>query len=182
MPSARPLSMQRKLGNLPAKAPRWKPEQYKPEVEAVKDRAWVERHDVEELQEELEDEFVDDRFLEGYRRVRHLRTAAHCPRAVLRCCSVWGVGPGSARSAHAAPTCWVLVDSWRGRGPPAPRTRTPHNTHDTRIHSHVVRMCTRRQRRIRELQQASTRPRFGAVEEIRAAEFVQKVRACVCLS
>eukprot|EP00983_Pelagomonas_calceolata_P025656 804815-Pelagomonas_calceolata.AAC.7 len=39
----------------------------------------------------------------------------------------------------------------------------------------TMQRITCRQRRIQELKEASTRPRFGTVEEIRAAEFVQKV-------
>lgn len=35
-----------------------------------------------------------------------------------------------------------------------------------------------RQRRLRELQEAARRPRFGAVELIRGSEFVQKVGKC----
>mmetsp|Transcript_22148 Transcript_22148/g.37837 ORF Transcript_22148/g.37837 Transcript_22148/m.37837 type:complete len:290 (-) Transcript_22148:483-1352(-) len=87
----------RKLGNLPAKAPVWKPERYRPGVEQAHDKQWADTKDVEELSE-VEDEFQDDRFMEQYRR-----------------------------------------------------------------------------KRIHELQHAVHRPRFGTVEEIRAAEFVQKV-------
>lgn len=61
--------IQRKMGNLPAKEPGWKPEAYQPEEEERKDATWVEGKSAEEL-EELEDEFVDDRFMAEYRRKR----------------------------------------------------------------------------------------------------------------
>ncbi|KAF5840048.1 thioredoxin-like protein [Dunaliella salina] len=90
--------LQRKYGNLPPKEETWKPERFAPTPEIVKDKAWIDGHQEAEELSDLEDEFADDRFLEGYR-----------------------------------------------------------------------------QRRIQELKEASTRPRFGTVEEIRAPEFVQKV-------
>jgi hypothetical protein len=58
--------IQRKLGNLPANDPVWKPDKYAPEVDLVKDRQWLEKKHQEELSD-LEDEFDDDRFLEKYR-------------------------------------------------------------------------------------------------------------------
>jgi hypothetical protein len=67
--------IQRKHGNLPPKAPVWKPEKYRPETEQVRDQDWVDNKEAEEL-EELEDEFPDDRFMEEYR------------------CSHWGPGRG----------------------------------------------------------------------------------------
>ena len=67
--------IQRRLGNLPPKAPVWKPEKYTAEVEEVKDRAWVDSKAAEELSD-LEDEFADDRFMEEY---RWAGTAGTCP-------------------------------------------------------------------------------------------------------
>lgn len=63
--------IQRKLGNLPAKAPAFKPPSYTPaqdEASAPKDQAWFDEKTEEEL-EDLEDDkdLDDDRFLEEYR-------------------------------------------------------------------------------------------------------------------
>ncbi|GIL62025.1 hypothetical protein Vafri_16344 [Volvox africanus] len=73
--------IQRRLGNLPPKAPVWKPDPYTPEVEAVRDTAWVEERNEAELQE-AEEAFEDDRFLEKYRqqRIKELQAAAARPR------------------------------------------------------------------------------------------------------
>ncbi|GFR49943.1 hypothetical protein Agub_g12050, partial [Astrephomene gubernaculifera] len=73
--------IQRRLGNLPPKAPVWKPDAYTPEVQAVRDAAWVEGRDEGELRE-AEEAFEDDRFLEEYRqrRIRELAAAASRPR------------------------------------------------------------------------------------------------------
>jgi hypothetical protein len=60
--------IQRKLGNLPEKAPVWKPEAWKPGAEAPKGEALMRDKDAEELSD-LEDEFGDNRFLEEYRWV-----------------------------------------------------------------------------------------------------------------
>lgn len=56
----------RRLGNLPPKPPVWKPDEYEPEKEEVRDKEWLNTKDEQEL-EELEDEFKDDRYLEEYR-------------------------------------------------------------------------------------------------------------------
>ena len=56
----------RKLGNLPEKAPVWKPDVFTPEKEEAKDKQWIDKKGEEDL-EDLEDEFVDQRFLEKYR-------------------------------------------------------------------------------------------------------------------
>ncbi|GLC41242.1 hypothetical protein PLESTB_001083600 [Pleodorina starrii] len=71
----------RRLGNLPPKPPVWKPDPYKPEVEAVRDASWVEARDEGELREAA-DAFEDDRFLEEYRqrRIKELQAAASRPR------------------------------------------------------------------------------------------------------
>jgi len=58
--------IQRKLGNLAPKAPVWKPDAYAPEEEAPKGEALLKDKDADELSD-LEDEFVDDRFMEEYR-------------------------------------------------------------------------------------------------------------------
>lgn len=70
--------IQRKLGNLPEKAPVFKPEAYTPakdESSAPKDQAWFDEKTEEEL-EDLEDDkdLEDNRFLEEYRfvdRIEH---------------------------------------------------------------------------------------------------------------
>lgn len=58
--------IQRKLGNLPPKEPVWKPEAYAPDKEEEKGEAQIKGKDADELSD-LEDEFVDDTFLEEYR-------------------------------------------------------------------------------------------------------------------
>ncbi len=58
--------IQRKMGNLPPKAPAWKPEEFVPEAEVAKDKEWIDAKDEAELSD-LEDEFADDRALEEYR-------------------------------------------------------------------------------------------------------------------
>ena len=58
--------IQRKMGNLPAKAPVKKAEPWTPEKEATKGKEWVDKKAIDEL-EEMDDEFGDDRFLEQYR-------------------------------------------------------------------------------------------------------------------
>ncbi|KAF2538712.1 hypothetical protein F2Q68_00022785 [Brassica cretica] len=78
--------IQRKLGNLPEKAPAFKPPAYTPaqdEASAPKDKAWFDGKTEEEL-EDLEDDkdLDDDRFLEDYRKKRltELREAAKVRR------------------------------------------------------------------------------------------------------
>jgi len=46
----------------------WKPEKYAPKAEAARDKAWVDGQEAEDLSD-MEDEFKDDRFMEGYRLV-----------------------------------------------------------------------------------------------------------------
>ena len=58
--------IQRKLGNLPAKAPVKKPDPWTPDKEEGKSKEWVDSKAADEL-EEMDDEFDDDRFLEQYR-------------------------------------------------------------------------------------------------------------------
>jgi hypothetical protein len=59
--------IQRRLGNLPAAPPVWKPDAYAPEREAPSGRALVDsKANADELSD-LEDEFDDDRALEQYR-------------------------------------------------------------------------------------------------------------------
>nr|XP_043606328.1 phosducin-like protein 3 [Erigeron canadensis]XP_043606329.1 phosducin-like protein 3 [Erigeron canadensis] len=64
--------IQRKLGNLPPKAPVFKPDPFTPaedEDSKPKDKNWID-HKTEEELEDLEDDLDDDRFLEEYRRKR----------------------------------------------------------------------------------------------------------------
>jgi hypothetical protein len=58
--------IQRRLGNLPAKALVWKPDAYAPEAEAPSGAAKIREKDADELSD-LEDDFSDDRALEEYR-------------------------------------------------------------------------------------------------------------------
>ncbi|PWA54195.1 thioredoxin superfamily protein [Artemisia annua] len=64
--------IQRKLGNLPPKAPVFKPDPFTPaedEDSRPKDKNWID-HKTEEELEDLEDDLDDDRFLQEYRRKR----------------------------------------------------------------------------------------------------------------
>lgn len=97
--------IQRRLGNLPPKAPVWKPEKYTPEAEEVKDKAWVDDRDGEELSD-LEDEFTDDRFMEEYRWECMLFALP----PVVRACS-----PGDAPCTQLDCVRWVCTAA-RGRG------------------------------------------------------------------
>ena len=58
----------RKLGNLPAKEPVWKPDKFVPETEVTKDQTHMAQKGAEDL-EDMEDEFDDERALEKYRQV-----------------------------------------------------------------------------------------------------------------
>jgi hypothetical protein len=73
--------IQRKLGNLPAKEPVWKPEAFKPAQAPTKDADLISGKEADELSD-MEDEFEDDRFLEKYRqqRIAQLRQEASKPR------------------------------------------------------------------------------------------------------
>ncbi|KAJ0051763.1 hypothetical protein Pint_02943 [Pistacia integerrima] len=78
--------IQRKLGNLPPKAPAFKPPPFEPAPDQdsiPKDKSWVDQKTEEEL-EELEDDpdLDDDRFLEEYRKKRlaEMREAAKLSR------------------------------------------------------------------------------------------------------
>ncbi|KAI8471578.1 MAG: thioredoxin-like protein [Monoraphidium minutum] len=73
--------IQAKLGNLPPKAPAWKPDAYAPEAAAPEGAARVREKGADELSD-LEDEFADDRVLEEYRqrRIAEMRDAAARPR------------------------------------------------------------------------------------------------------
>ncbi|KXZ49440.1 hypothetical protein GPECTOR_21g666 [Gonium pectorale] len=97
-----------RAGNLPPKAPVWKPEKYTPEAEEVRDAGWLERRDESELRE-AEENFDDDRFLEEYRqrRIQELQAAAARPRfgtvELIR---------GSEfvqKVTNAGPDVWVVV-------------------------------------------------------------------------
>ncbi|KAF3537885.1 hypothetical protein F2Q69_00018798 [Brassica cretica] len=81
--------IQRKLGNLPAKAPAFKPPSYTPEQDessAPKDKSWFDKKTEDEL-EDLEDDkdLDDDRFLEEYRKKRltKLREASHSQKQLF---------------------------------------------------------------------------------------------------
>lgn len=74
--------IQRKLGNLPEKAPAFKPPAYTPaedESSAPKDQAWFDKKTEEEL-EDLEDDkdLDDDRFLEEYRFIDRIEHSDFC--------------------------------------------------------------------------------------------------------
>ncbi|KAL8141810.1 hypothetical protein V2J09_014842 [Rumex salicifolius] len=103
--------IQRKLGNLPAKAPAFKPPGYVPaedEDTKPKDRSWIDSKTEEEL-EDLEDDLDDDRFIEEYRkkRMEELREAAK----VARFGSVTQIsGSDFVREvSQAPPEVWVVV-------------------------------------------------------------------------
>lgn len=76
----------RKLGNLPEKAPVWRPDVFTPEKEEAKDKQWIDKKGEEDL-EDLEDEFVDQRFLEKYRCAcvppRHAGVHGSCSLSAL---------------------------------------------------------------------------------------------------
>lgn len=74
--------IQRKLGNLPEKAPAFKPPAYTPaedESSAPKDQAWFDKKTEEEL-EDLEDDkdLDDDRFLAEYRFIDRIEHSDFC--------------------------------------------------------------------------------------------------------
>ncbi|KAL5699098.1 hypothetical protein ACHQM5_030045 [Ranunculus cassubicifolius] len=78
--------IQRKLGNLPPKAPAFKPPKFTPEEDEdskPRDKSWIDDKTEEEL-EDLEDDpnLDDDRFLEEYRKKRlaEMREATSLPR------------------------------------------------------------------------------------------------------
>ena len=77
--------IQRRLGNLPEKPPTWKPEAWRPEAEASKGEDKIKGKDADELSD-LEDEFVDDRFMEEYRWAgAHALAGAVC--GCMRACA-----------------------------------------------------------------------------------------------
>ncbi|PNW82735.1 hypothetical protein CHLRE_06g291900v5 [Chlamydomonas reinhardtii] len=100
--------IQRKMGNLPPKAPVWKPDKYAPEVEEARDAAWVEGRDAGELRE-AEDAFDDDRFLEEYRqkRIHELQVAAARPR--FGTCELIRGNEFVEKVTNAGPDVWVVL-------------------------------------------------------------------------
>ncbi|XP_031282126.1 phosducin-like protein 3 [Pistacia vera] len=105
--------IQRKLGNLPPKAPAFKPPPFEPAPDQdsiPKDKSWVDQKTEEEL-EELEDDpdLDDDRFLEEYRKKRlaEMREAAKLSRFG----SVMPIsGSDFVREvSQAPPDVWVVV-------------------------------------------------------------------------
>ncbi|KAK9925476.1 hypothetical protein M0R45_033800 [Rubus argutus] len=105
--------IQRKLGNLPAKPPAFKPPSFTPaeyEASVPKDKSWIDDKTEQDL-EDLEDDpdLDDDRFLEEYRKKRlsELREAAK----VARFGSVVPIsGSDFVREvSQAPPDVWVVV-------------------------------------------------------------------------
>lgn len=105
--------IQRKLGNLPAKAPPYKPPPFTPAEDddsKPKDRSWIDQKTEEELSD-LEDEpdLDDDRFLHEYRKKRlaEMRNAAK----ISRFGSVIPIsGSDFVREVSQAPAdVWVVV-------------------------------------------------------------------------
>ncbi|XP_040863615.1 phosducin-like protein 3 isoform X3 [Glycine max] len=101
--------IQRKLGNLPPKAPAFKPPPFTPASDdQPKDKTWIDSKTSEEL-EDLEDNLDDDRFLQEYRKKRlaEMQEAAK----VLRFGSVIPIsGSDFVREVSQAPSdVWVVV-------------------------------------------------------------------------
>ncbi|KHN30269.1 Viral IAP-associated factor like [Glycine soja] len=102
--------IQRKLGNLPPKAPAFKPPPFTPDAsdDQPKDKTWIDSKTSEEL-EDLEDDLDDDRFLQEYRKKRlaEMQEAAK----VLRFGSVILIsGSDFVREVSQAPSdVWVVV-------------------------------------------------------------------------
>lgn len=105
--------IQRKLGNLPAKTPPYKPPPFTPAEDddsKPKDKSWIDQKTEEELSD-LEDEpdLDDDRFLHEYRKKRlaEMRNAAK----ISRFGSVIPIsGSDFVREVSQAPTdVWVVV-------------------------------------------------------------------------
>ncbi|XP_051133147.1 uncharacterized protein LOC127252852 isoform X3 [Andrographis paniculata] len=103
--------IQRKLGNLPAKAPAFKPSPFTPAEDKdskPKDKSWIDEKTEEEL-EDLEDDLDDDRFLDEYRKKRlaELREAVK----VAKFGSVIPIsGSDFVREVSQAPQdVWVVV-------------------------------------------------------------------------
>ncbi|XP_057766956.1 uncharacterized protein LOC130987432 [Salvia miltiorrhiza] len=103
--------IQRKLGNLPEKAPVFKPPSFTPaedEDSKPKNRTWIDGKTEEEL-EDLEDDLDDDRFLEEYRKKRlvEMREAAK----IAKFGSVIPIsGSDFVREVSQAPQdVWVVV-------------------------------------------------------------------------
>ncbi|KAL2335207.1 hypothetical protein Fmac_016420 [Flemingia macrophylla] len=101
--------IQRKLGNLPAKPPAFKPPPFTPASDhQPKDQTWLDSKTSEEL-EDLEDDLDDDRFLQEYRKKRlaEMQEAAK----VLRFGSVIPIsGSDFIREVSQAPSdVWVVV-------------------------------------------------------------------------
>ncbi|XP_065877687.1 uncharacterized protein [Euphorbia lathyris] len=103
--------IQRKLGNLPEKAPAFKPPPFTPaedEDSIPKDKSWIDKKTEEEL-EDLEDDLDDDQFLEEYRKKRlaEMRVTAK----VSRFGTVVPIsGSDFVREvSQAPPDVWVVV-------------------------------------------------------------------------
>lgn len=101
--------LQRKIGNLPPKPPKWKPEPFQPESEEAKDRDWIDGRKEDEL-EDLEDDFDDDQFLEEYRRRRleELKASA-ASGGVYGSVKEIGGGEFVAEVTNAGQGVWVAV-------------------------------------------------------------------------
>ncbi|CAM8924879.1 unnamed protein product [Rhodiola kirilowii] len=108
--------LQRKHGNLPPKAPVFKPPPFTPAPDSVtKDKSWIDEKTEEEL-EELEDDLDlddDDRFLEEYRKQRLLdmKEAAK----VMKFGSIMPIsGSDFVREvSQAPPDVWVVVHLYK---------------------------------------------------------------------
>ncbi|KAK7266909.1 hypothetical protein RIF29_19570 [Crotalaria pallida] len=103
--------IQRKLGNLPEKAPAFKPPSFTPAHDPdslPKDKAWLDSKNEDELQD-LEDDLDDDRFLQEYRKKRlaEMKETAK----ILRFGSVIQIsGSDFVREVSQAPSdVWVVV-------------------------------------------------------------------------
>ena len=95
--------LQRKFGNLPAKAPAEKPAAFAPAEEPRRDAAWVDGHAEAEL-EALDEELGDDRFLEAYRCASLCRPAATAGLCRIESLRAWRA-PAQAEEAGRAAAC-----------------------------------------------------------------------------
>jgi len=104
--------LQRKFGNLPAKAPAEKPAAFAPAEEQRRDAAWVDGHAEDEL-EALDEELGDDRFLEAYRSAPLCSVAVTAVLGRVTSPRAWRA-PAQAEEAGRAAACARADTVWLG--------------------------------------------------------------------